>query len=103
MTAAAWLRPFSIFTAKLCQDFVPRLPKQLYFYPKPIYGYIPHDSDDNKKDIFVINLNEQLCLYCDMDSLPKISMSAVYPQIYEELMISNKPYCEVEAHFIKED
>jgi hypothetical protein len=49
MTAAAWLRPVSIFTAKLCQDFVPTPPKQLYFYPKPIYGYSPYGSDDNKK------------------------------------------------------
>ena len=41
-------------------------------------------SDNSKEGIYIANLSEQLCLDYDMDSLPKISMSVVYPQFYEE-------------------
>ena len=61
------------------------------------------DSDNSKEGISIIDLNEQLCIDCDMDYLPKISMSTVYPQFYEQWMISNKAHFDVEAHFINED
>ena len=61
------------------------------------------ESDNDKECTSIININQELCLDCDMDAFKKIFMLAVYPQFYEQWMISNKEHSEVETHFIKEN
>ena len=60
-------------------------------------------SDNEKEVTSIINVNQQICLDCDMDSFKKIIMGAVYPNFYEEFKISNKQNIEVEKHFLEEN
>lgn len=61
------------------------------------------ESDNDKEATSIINVNQQICIDCDMDSFPKIIMGAIYPNFYEEFMISKKDHFEVETHFLKEN